>query len=56
MPLATGAPVQRIKTRGVQGGSTQPKPEGGGGLDMQGPRQRLQGLYVLIQLICSAPM
>ena len=29
---------------------------GGGGLDMQGPRQRLQGLHGLIRLICSTPV
>ena len=55
MPLATRAPVQQDKTRGVQEGRTL-EAGGGGGADMQGPRQRLQGLYVPIRLICSTPV
>ena len=54
--MVTGAPVQRDKTRGVQEGRTLEAGGGGGGLDMQGPRQRLQGLYVPIRLICSTPV
>ena len=33
-----------------------PEKPKGRGLDMQGPRQRLQGLYVLIRMVCSAPV
>ena len=55
MALATGAPVQRGKAPEACEKGEHMKLVGGD-LDTRGPRQRLQGLYLLIRLIGSTPV